>query len=116
MSKIIRILAALVVIGFSSNSTASVWCTMTLSNVSTGGNDNTACWISGQVEQLSGETKTDISICGSGDADANGRNYSLALAALMSGKRVQIYATGLSDCAEIPRYFGNVGKFKVLAN
>jgi hypothetical protein len=89
---------------------------MTLTSVSTGGNNSSGCWVNGKVDQLNGETLIDINICGSSDVDANARNFSLAMAASISGKKVQIYATDVASCADITRYFSKVGKFKLLVN
>ena len=114
----IRALVVLAVISFSTNSLASVWCTMTLTNVSTGGNNSSGCWVNGKVDQSNGDELTliDLNICGSSDAEANARNFSLAMAASISGKKVQIYATEVASCSEITRYFSKVGKFKLLVN
>ncbi|XOV78410.1 MAG: hypothetical protein ACFHVJ_15870 [Aestuariibacter sp.] len=96
------------------NVQAAAWCTFDkVTNVYTGGNKNAICYMS---LSKNGQGYPNIKICENADPDANNRNFSLAMAAMMSGKRVQIYSTEIGHCDEITKWFSKVDYLTMLAD
>jgi len=106
------LLVSIVAFMFPISATAG-WCTVQISQVITGGNGSNACWVAGILDSDSSVGFTNLSLCSSSDQDANARNFSLVMAAMISGKRVQMYS-GDIDCQSIPNGYAGVTKLTML--